>query len=96
MSWQFELIVGLRRRCRGPRWDGSGLLSHRYRHRASCATDPAKRACTTYRNSTNYTNGLMFESPRAVLWVPGRRPRRLCALTRWQNDGTRDGAKASA
>lgn len=62
MSWNFELLVepygGV---SEGPAWDGSGLLFTQIHACRIVRWDPATRACTVFRENTNYTNGLMFD-----------------------------------
>lgn len=62
MSWNFELLVepygGV---SEGPAWDGSGLLFTQIHACRILRWDPATRACTVFRENTNYTNGLMFD-----------------------------------
>ena len=63
MSWDFELLVepygGV---AEGPAWDGSGLLFTQIHACRIMRWDPEARACTVYRENTNYTNGLMFDA----------------------------------
>jgi gluconolactonase len=62
VSWNFELLVepygGV---SEGPAWDGSGLLFTQIHACRILRWDPATRACTVFRENTNYTNGLMFD-----------------------------------
>ena len=63
MSWDFELLVepygGV---AEGPAWDGGGLLFTQIHACRIMRWDPEARACTVYRENTNYTNGLMFDA----------------------------------
>jgi gluconolactonase len=63
MSWRLELVAepygGV---SEGPAWDGSGLLFTHIQASRIMRFDPQARACSVYREATNYANGLMFDT----------------------------------
>lgn len=84
MSWNFELLVepygGV---SEGPAWDGSGLLFTQIHACRIMRWDPATRACTVFRENTNYTNGLMFDRDGRLYACQGGGR----AVVRYERDG---------
>jgi gluconolactonase len=86
MGWEFEMVAGPfnPRLTEGPAWDGKALLfthipaSRIYRY------DPATGECTVFRENTNHTNGLAFDSEgRLYGCCSGGR-----SIVRFEPDGT--------
>ena len=85
MSLQWEHVAGpFSRLTEGPAWDGQRLLFTHIPASRIMAYDPATRACSVYRENTNHTNGLAFDSEgRLYGCCSGGR-----AIVRFEPDGT--------
>jgi gluconolactonase len=64
MGWEFELVAGPfnPRLTEGPVWDGKALLFTHIPASRILRYDPETGACTVFRENTNHTNGLAFDS----------------------------------
>ena len=63
MSWHFEIVVGpLGTITEGPAWDGEALLFSHIPENHILRYDPETSHCTVFREDTNRTNGLLFDS----------------------------------
>ena len=64
MSWEFEMVAGPYnpRLTEGPAWDGEALLFTHIPASRILRYDPMTGQTTIYRENTNHTNGLNFDS----------------------------------
>ena len=69
MGWEFESVAGPfnPRLTEGPAWDGKALLFTHIPASRILRYDPATGACTVFRENTNHTNGLAFDSGRSAV-----------------------------
>jgi gluconolactonase len=88
MSWKFEIADpaygGV---SEGPVWDGSGLLFTRIQQSRIMRYDPATRACTVFRENTNYANGLAFDAQGRLYACEGGATPELRRVVRYEESG---------
>jgi hypothetical protein len=86
MAWEFEMVAGPfnPRLTEGPAWDGKALLFTHIPASRILRYDPATGECTVFREHTNHTNGLAFDSEgRLYGCCSGGR-----SIVRFEPDGT--------
>ena len=85
MSWQFDIIDGpYGGTCEGPAWDGKSLLFTHIPASKIMRYDPKINSSTVYRENTNNSNGMVFDST-GILHVCEGGGRRV---VRFEKDGT--------
>src|ERR671919_2670968 len=64
MDWEIEMVAGPfnPRLTEGPAWDGTALLFTHIPASRIWRYDPATGQCSVFRENTNHTNGLAFDS----------------------------------
>ena len=64
VDWEFEMVAGPfnPRLTEGPAWDGSALHFTHIPASRIIRYEPATGQCTVFREGTNHTNGLAFDS----------------------------------
>src|SRR5690348_3802931 len=64
MDWEFEMVAGPfnPRLTEGPAWDGTALLFTHIPASRIIRHDPQTGQSTVFREGTNHTNGLAFDS----------------------------------
>lgn len=64
MAWEFEMVAGPfnPRLTEGPAWDGRYLYFTSIPNSRIMRYDPQTSECTLFRENTNHTNGLAFDS----------------------------------
>jgi sugar lactone lactonase YvrE len=86
MGWEFEMVAGPfnPRLTEGPAWDGRTLLFTHIPASLILRYDPETGQCTVFREHTNHTNGLAFDSEgRLYGCCSGGR-----SIVRFETDGT--------
>src|SRR2546429_317874 len=86
MGWEFEMVAGPfnPRLTEGPAWDGKALLFTHIPASRILRYDPATGECPVFRENTNHTNGLAFDSEgRLYGCCSGGR-----SIVRFETDGT--------
>jgi len=86
MGWEFEMVAGPfnPRLTEGPAWDGKALLFTHIPASRILRYDPQTGECTVFRENTNHTNGLAFDSEgRLYGCCSGGR-----SIVRFETDGT--------
>jgi len=86
MDWEFEMVAGPfnPRLTEGPAWDGSALLFTHIPASRIIRYEPATGQCTVFREGTNHTNGLAFDSEgRLYGCCSGER-----SIVRFEKDGS--------
>src|SRR6266853_3920439 len=86
MAWEFAMVAGPfnPRLTEGPAWDGQALLFTHIPASRILRYDPQTGACTVFREHTNHTNGLAFDSEgRLYGCCSGGR-----SIVRFEPDGT--------
>src|SRR6266511_1356448 len=86
MGWEFDMVAGPfnPRLTEGPAWDGRTLLFTHIPASLILRYDPETGQCTVFREHTNHTNGLAFDSEgRLYGCCSGGR-----SIVRFESDGS--------
>jgi gluconolactonase len=87
--WQFEILDapygGV---SEGPAWDGHGLLFTHIQKSRILRYDPKLGVCTTYRENTNYANGLTFDYDGRLYGCEGGATADSRRVVRYNSDGS--------
>ena len=88
MSWQFEVLdPPYGAVSEGPVWDGKVLLYTRIQQSRIMQFDPASGALTVFRENTNYTNGLAYDSKGRLYGCVGGADGNNRRISRFEPDG---------
>src|SRR6266568_710316 len=88
-NWEFETLdPAYGQVTEGPAWDGSGLLYTRIQQSRIMRYDPATGVCSVYRENTNCSNGLTFDSQGRLYACEGGATVNARRVVRHNADGT--------